>query len=207
MLRKHPARGFFFFLNAEVIKESKMSWALSTSLGVYLNLHAKRVTISRDSHFKAKVQTKIVSLSLRAVCGGNTIVGTTLDKDPLSASLVLFLPCIISYRTISRDSHLFLNLCAVCGGNTTVATTLDKDPLKCFLSPIPSMHKALQSRETVTLKQLFFTLSVRSMRRQHHCGDHPGQRPLKCYTTKIPFMYSFSGNCVASAPISTFMFL
>jgi hypothetical protein len=60
-------------------------------------------------------------------------VATTLDKDPLSASLVLFLPCINSYSTISRDSHfkaiVFHTLCAVCGGNTTVATTLDKDPV------------------------------------------------------------------------------
>jgi hypothetical protein len=64
-------------------------------------------------------------------------VATTLDKDPLSASLVLFLPCINSYSTISRDrpfkAIVSLSLRAVCGGNTTVATTLDKDPLSASL--------------------------------------------------------------------------
>jgi hypothetical protein len=108
-------------------------------------------------------------------------VATTLDKDPLSASLVLFLPCKNSYRTISRDSHFKAivshSLCAVCGSNTSVATTMDKDPLSGSLVlclPCINSYSTI-SRDSPFKAIVLKHFSYRSMRRQHHCGDHPGQ--------------------------------
>ncbi len=43
--------------------------------------------------------------------------------------------------------------------------------------------------------------------RRLHLSHHHHIPPRLCTATAIPFIYSFSGNCAASAPISTFMCL